>query len=161
MFVFDDLTLDAVVGESAVATALVYEVALLGRRTYTAAVAAEGSTTALGLTLVILEDEQVVISRLELGAGEGLIRRRGAPAGRVASLQADSIKGAHRLVGVARAAAIRQCIRGEALLHPHVLEGGLDGGLEIHVLEVIATNISLDILESLQVRHAERAHIHH
>ena len=182
---FDNRSLNGVIGQRAVAATLVDVVALLGRRAHAATVAAEGGAAALRLALVVLEDEEAVITGLELGAGEGLIRRRRAPSGGIAGLQADSVKSTHYLIGVARAAAVRQRIRGEALLH--VLEGRGGSGLlldlvletlnEIHVLEAahaisavitattaaIATvaTLALILLEALQVCHAEGGHIHH
>ena len=176
---FDVPTLDAVIGQRAVATTLVDVVALLGRRADAATVAAEGGAAALRLALIVLEDEEAIITGLELRAGEGLIRRRGAPAGGVAGLQADSVKSTHYLIGVARAAAVRQRICGETLcfLLFHVLERGLllllgigmllKALLEVHVLEAthpIPTGIAAIttiLLETLQVCHAEGGHIHH
>jgi len=148
---FDVPTLDAVIGQRAVAAALVDVVALLGRRADAATVAAEGGAAALRLALIVLEDEEAIITGLELGAGEGLVRRRVAPAGGIAGLQADSVKSTHNLVGVARTAAIRQRICGEALC------------FLLHILEVIAAGI-LNLTtrrKALQIRHTERAHIHH
>ena len=117
--------LNAIIRERAVATTLVDVVALLGSCAHAATIAAEGGTAALRLALIVLEDEEVVRIRLELGAIEGLVRRRVAPAGGVASLQADAIKGAHGLVRVARTTAVRQRVGREALLL-----------LLLHVLEV-------------------------
>ena len=170
---FEEAYLDSVIGERAVATTLVDVVALLGCRADAATIAAEGGAAALGLALVVLEDEQAVIARLELGAREGLVRRRVAPAGRVARLQADSVEGTHYLVGVAHAAAVRQRVCGEALrflLLLHILEviaagiTDLETLLQVEVLESMATSTSGLLLSSrkaLQVRHAERADVHH
>ena len=174
-----EVSSNSVIGQRAVAATLVDVVALLGRRADAATVTAEGGAAALGLALVVLEDEKAVITGLELGAGEGLIRRRVAPSRGIAGLQPDSVKSTHDLVGVAGTATIRQRICGETLcfLLFHVRERGLllllgigmllKALLEIHVLETthpiptgIAT-IPIIFLESLQVRHAERAHIHH
>ena len=168
---FDNRSLNGVIGQRAVAATLVDVVALLGRRADAATVAAEGGAAALGLALVVLEDEKAVITGLELGAGERLIRRRVAPSRGIAGLQADSVKSAHDLVGVAGTAAICQRICGETLILFHLGIGMLlKALLEIHVLETthpIPTGIAtipiipIIFLESLQIRHAERAHIHH
>lgn len=162
---FDNRSLNGVIGQRAVAATLVDVVALLGRRADAATVAAEGGAAALGFALVVLEDEKAVITGLELGTGERLIRRRVAPSRGIAGLQADSVKSAHDLVGVAGTAAICQRICGETLILFH-----LGIGMLIHVLETthpIPTGIAtipiipIIFLESLQIRHAERAHIHH
>ena len=168
---FDNRSLNGVIGQRAVAATLVDVVALLGRRADAATVAAEGGAAALGLALVVLEDEKAVITGLELGAGERLIRRRVAPSRGIAGLQADSVKSAHDLVGVAGTAAICQRICGETLILFHLGIGMLlKALLEIHVLETthpIPTGIAtipiipIIFLEPLQIRHAERAHIHH
>ena len=162
---FDNRSLNGVIGQRAVAATLVDVVALLGRRADAATVAAEGGAAALGFALVVLEDEKAVITGLELGTGERLIRRRVAPSRGIAGLQADSVKSAHDLVGVAGTAAICQRICGETLILFH-----LGIGMLIHVLETthpIPTGIAtipiipIIFLEPLQIRHAERAHIHH
>jgi len=123
---FEEGYLDRVIGQRAVAAALVDVVALLGRCADASTIAAEGGAAALGLALIVLEDEKAVITGLELGAGERLIRRRVAPSRGIAGLQADSVKSTHDLVGVAGTAAIRQRICGETLcfLLFHVLERG-------------------------------------
>lgn len=168
---FEEDVLDSVIGERAVATTLVDVVTLLGCRADAATVAAEGGTAAFGLALVVLEDEQAVIARLELGAREGLVRRRVAPAGGVAGLQADAVKSAHHLVRVTRTAAVRQRVRGEALLLLlHILEvvaaGILNIATHLHaeILESMATSTSFLLRSSrkaLQIRHAERGYVHH
>jgi len=163
---FEEGYLDRVIGQRAVAAALVDVVALLGRRADAATVAAEGGAAALRLALIVLEDEEAIITGLELGAGERLIRRRVAPAGGIAGLQADSVKSTHDLVGVAGTAAIRQRICGETLcfLLLHILEVIAAGILNLTTLLRAVTSIGFLLLmrrKALQIRHTERAHIHH
>ena len=163
---FDVPTLDAVIGQRAVAATLIDVVALLGRGADAATITAEGRAAALGLALVVLEHEEAIVTGLELGAGEGLVRRRVAPAGGIAGLQADSVKSTHNLVGVARTAAIRQRICGEALcfLLLHILEVIAAGILNLTTLLRAVTSIGFLLLmrrKALQIRHTERAHIHH
>ena len=162
---FEERYLDRIIRERAVATTLVDVVTLLGRRADAATIAAEGGAAALGLALVVLEDEEAVIARLELGAIEGLIRRCVTPAGGVARLQADAVEGTHNLVGVARPAAVRQRVGRKALRLLEILKITtlllvFETLLQIEVLEVVATDI-LTRLESIQVCHAERTDIHH
>ncbi len=63
----------------AIAAAARDHLALLGRCTNAAATAAEGRRAALGLALVVLEDKQIVVADLNLGAQQRLIGRRAAP----------------------------------------------------------------------------------
>jgi hypothetical protein len=63
----------------AVATATRDKLALLGGCADATATARKGGTAALGLALVVLEDEQRVRTGLKLGAHELLIRSRVAP----------------------------------------------------------------------------------
>jgi hypothetical protein len=157
---------DAIFGLGAVAPTLVNEVTLLGRGANAATIAAEGGTAALGLALVVLEHEEAVITRLELGASERLIRGSVAPAGRVARLQADAIKSTHHLVRIARATTVGQRVRREAL-NLSILEARKIGAAGILETLLVSTGVletllvSTGILEAIQIRHAERADIHH
>ena len=78
---FEEGYLDRVIGQRAVAAALVDVVALLGRRADAATVTAEGGAAALGLALVVLEHEEIVGTNLNFGTQQGLIRCRTAPVG--------------------------------------------------------------------------------
>ena len=64
----------------AIATAPSDILALLGRRADAATAAAEARPAALRLALVVLEHEEAVGTGLKLGAQQGLIRGRVAPA---------------------------------------------------------------------------------
>ena len=62
-----------------VAAAAVNKITLLRRCAYAATTATERRRAALGLALVILEQEEIVGTNLNFGTQQGLIRRRTAP----------------------------------------------------------------------------------
>ena len=64
---------------SAVSTTGIDVVTLLGRGADASTIAREARVAALGLALVILEEEQAVGTHLNLGALQGLIRSRSTP----------------------------------------------------------------------------------
>ena len=66
-------------GARAVSTTARNHIALLRRRAHATRATAEARTAALGLALVVLEDEQIVGADLDLRSQQGLIRRRSAP----------------------------------------------------------------------------------
>ena len=73
--------LSAVLGLSTIASAPRDVLSLLGCGTDAATAAAEARTTALGLTLVVLEHEKRVIAGYKLCPSKGLIRGGVAPGG--------------------------------------------------------------------------------
>ena len=121
--------LNSGLGPCAVAATRVDHLALVGRRADAATIAAEARVAALGLALVILEDEEVVLAQLNLGATERLIRRSGAPLAVRTRLQGDTVKRADLLVLVLRtrggAAVVREPFRGAASRARHVANKAL------------------------------------
>ena len=99
-------------GVRAVAAATRDHLALLGRGTNAAAAAAERRRTALGLALIVLEDEEVVLSHFHFGAQQRLIRRRSAPVAQaVRGTLYNIVVRADRLVAVALGRAAQHVIR--------------------------------------------------
>ena len=98
-------------GVRAIATATRDHLALLGRGTNAATAAAERRRAALGLALVVLEDEKVVLSHFHFGAQQRLIRRRAAPVAQaVRGPLHDIVVRADRLVAVALRSAAQHII---------------------------------------------------
>ena len=105
--------LNSGLGPRAITTARVDQLALVRRGANAAAVAAVARVAALRLALVILENEQVVLPQLDLGATERLIRGGAAPLAIRARLQNDSIKRADLLILVLGTCSARAIV-GEA-----------------------------------------------
>ena len=92
-----------------VAAEAVNKVTLLCRSAYAATAAAERRRAALGLALVVLEQEEIVGTNLNFGTQQGLIRRRTAPVRQTVRRLLDNvIICANRLVVVANRRGVIQ-----------------------------------------------------